>query len=137
MNEHEHKHKATVCTSSILKVSTREDTEEARTQMREFCEDADKYLSVFAEPVKDDRGNIVCLKCGEELTGLIASFLGRGGFEWGLVHGEGYCRCCKWPGRGMHYPKGRDGKELFTLRNFVLQYHPSHVTRRKTETVTP
>ena len=49
----------------------------------------------------------------------------NGGFEWGLVHGEGHCRFCRWPARVHHFIKDASGKDLISARNIVLQYHPS------------
>lgn len=93
------------------------------------------YFQRFAQPVFDESREtekpMLCLKCGEPLTGLLASMFGRGGFEWGLAHGEGHCRCCGWPGRAMHYIKDSNGEEFLSVRNLVLQYHPDYVEARK------
>lgn len=95
----------------------------------------DAYFEPFAQPEFDDkRGGeekpMLCLKCREPLTGFFASMFGRGGFEWGIAHGEGRCRCCGWPARAMHYIKDADGQEVANIRNLVLQYHPDEVTER-------
>src|SRR5690606_20771728 len=67
----------------------------------------DAYFAPFAQPVFDENREsekpMLCLKCGEPLTGLLASMFGRGGFEWGIAHGEGHCAGCRWPARGHHY----------------------------------
>lgn len=82
------------------------------------------YLANFAAPIRNDRQNQDCLHCGEELTGMMAGLFGRGGFEWGLAHGEGHCRGCGYPARAHHWIKGADGKEIASFRNLVLQYLP-------------
>lgn len=92
-----------------------------------FLDAANSYLEPFAAPVwreRNDRKVMVCLHCGDDLTGLMASLFGSGGFEWGLVHGEGHCRGCGWPARALHYAKDAKGEDLFSLRNMVLQYRP-------------
>lgn len=93
----------------------------------------DKYFEPFAQPAYDETRTekpMLCLECGETLTGMFAGLFSSGGFTWDLVHGEGFCRGCKWPGRAMHYIKDADGKEVISIRNFVLQYHPDFVTRK-------
>jgi hypothetical protein len=80
-----------------------------------------EYFSMFAEPNEEGK----CLKCGKVQGGMMAALLG--GFEYGLQHGEGRCGSCGWPGRACHYPKTEDGKEIFSLQDFILQYHPSVV----------
>ncbi len=101
----------------------------------------DSYFSCFAQPpytVAADGWNEIgkqpCLKCEEPLTGDLADFiLRKGGFTWGIAHGEGFCRNCKWPSRAYHFIKDADGKDLITIRNVILQYHPEFVTERKAE----
>jgi hypothetical protein len=62
----------------------------------EILEDIDAYLELFAAPILIDGKNL-CPHCGHPFNGsLMDSFLGDGGFEWGLAHGEGHCRCCRW-----------------------------------------
>ena len=93
----------------------------------------DAYFEPFAQPERSEAAGenpMLCLKCREPLTGMFASMFGKGGFEWGMAHGEGRCRCCGWPARAMHYVKDDSGKEVLTLRNFVLQYHPDVVSER-------
>lgn len=99
----------------------------------------DYFACCFAQPpftVADDGKNEIgkqpCLKCSEPLAGDLADFiLRKGGFTWGLAHGEGFCRNCRWPARAYHFIKDADGKELITIRNVILQYHPDFVTSRK------
>jgi len=99
----------------------------------------DKYFEPFAQPAlkmvndKPDLGDQPCLKCDEPQTGLLASMFGKGGFTWGLAHGEGHCRNCHWPARAYHFIKHEDGSDLCTLRGVILQYHPDYVTERKTD----
>lgn len=99
----------------------------------------DKYFACFAQPPlteKDGKphlGDHPCLKCDEPLTGMVAMMLGKGGFTWGIAHGEGFCRNCRWPARAYHFIKYEDGRDLATLRNFILQYHPDVVMERTKE----
>ena len=87
-----------------------------------------KYLSIFAKPVKrDGGGNMMlgdyeCLKCGKPLGGALGSF------QWGLAHGEGNCSGCGWPCRVYHRPKDSDGEIFNRALEVILQYHPSNVT---------
>lgn len=79
----------------------------------------DEYFSHFAESAAK------CLKCGEPLGGW------TGTFRWGLAHGEGACSACGWPARAHHFIKDKDGRDLCSLRNFILQYHPKFVTKKR------
>jgi hypothetical protein len=105
---------------------------------QETIDALDKYFGVFAQPNMEQRdgvnilGDQPCLKCDEPLAGGLAEyFLSKGGFEWGLVHGEGHCRGCHWPARAHHFIKDADGKDVVTLRNVILQYHPDYVSVRR------
>lgn len=89
-----------------------EDTTELRAAI-------EAYLKPFAKP--NDEGK--CLSCGT--VQLMAALLG--GFTYGLVHGEGYCSKCKWPGRANHYFKDKNGEDIGSMR-MILQYHPDVVT---------
>jgi hypothetical protein len=90
----------------------------------EILEDIDAYLELFAAPILIDGKNL-CPHCGHPFNGsLMDSFLGDGGFEWGLAHGEGHCRCCRWPARAYHFVKDRHGADLMTFRHWVLAYRP-------------
>lgn len=126
----DHAHQAVQCkVADIVTVSVKDDTPEARQHYDEFVAGADKYLSVFAKPIEWDQAGssgkeVACLHCGEPLTGLMNSLLGRGGFEWGLAHGEGHCRGCGWPARAYHFAKYENGDEVFTIRGLILQYLP-------------
>ena len=74
------------------------------------------YLTQFAK-LTDAK----CLCCG---TSLLCPFgMGVfGGFEWGLVHGEGRCSTCGYPMRGHHRVEG-----FGVIRNLFLPYHPSTI----------
>ena len=96
----------------------------------EFIEDLNTYLSHFAAPSKE-KGQ-PCLACGEALNGdLVSALMGKGGFEWGLVHGQGHCRNCGWPTTAYHFIKDRHGEELATIHNVLLQAHPDDITVKK------
>lgn len=73
----------------------------------------DDYLSRFAKLTDG-----TCLCCGKSLRCHLGMGL-FGGFEWGLVHGEGHCTYCRYPMRGHHRVDG-----LGTIRNLFLPYHP-------------
>jgi hypothetical protein len=81
------------------------------------------YLRGFAQP--NDEGK--CIKCGKVQGGLMSLLLG--GFEYGLVHGEGRCSGCGWPARANHYIKDAEGKTIMRFR-IILQYHPDSVTTK-------
>ena len=73
-----------------------------------------------------------CPKCKANLGGILGSF------TFGMTHGEGRCtggfsgKKCGWPCRALHYPKGDDGKEIFTSPiQLVLPYHPTVVSEAK------
>jgi hypothetical protein len=103
-------------------------TDDATDQDRETLADLEAYFRRFAMPESGEPasfGGHKCLKCDEPLTGFLGSF------TWGLVHGEGFCRKCKWPGRAHHFIKDRHGEELASLQFVVLQYHPDEVEERK------
>jgi hypothetical protein len=99
----------------------------------------DKYFEPFAQGPftvkpdgKRDFGKQPCLKCDAPLSGGLAeALLGEGGFEWGLAHGEGHCRKCRWPARAYHFIKDADGKDLMSIRGFIIQYHPDFVSKKK------
>lgn len=77
----------------------------------------DAYFVRFAPP-NDGK----CLNCGDVQGGLMAQLTGTG-FAWGIAHGEGYCRTCRYPGRALHYDVGPI-KRL----GAILQYHPDFLT---------
>jgi len=100
----------------------------------------DTYFSQFIQlqGVTEDGKLVVdaqpCVKCGEELNpDLAGALFGKGGFEWGLVHGHGRCRNCGWPAVAHHFVKDANDKEILTLRNFILQVHPDFVEQRKVQ----
>ena len=103
-----------------------------------MVEAIDSYFSQFVQ-LKGERedGKFVideqpCVKCGEGLNpGLSGALFGKGGFEWGLVHGHGHCRNCGWPAVAHHFVKDADGKEVMTLQNVILQVHPDFVKTKK------
>ena len=90
----------------------------------------DSYLSQFVVPKKRDKpggillGDTVCICCGESLGGALGSF------QYGLVSGEGQCRC-GWPCRANHVIKDEQGNIFDRSLTIILQYHPSNV--QKTE----
>ncbi len=99
-------------------------------KVREVIE---KYLNEFARPPgQDEKGfeSHPCLHCGFPLIGSMVYQLigGRGGFQWGYVHGHGWCKECRWPTVGHHFIKDDDGKEVMSVKNFLLQVHPSNVS---------
>ncbi|TAL42611.1 MAG: hypothetical protein EPN91_07905 [Salinibacterium sp.] len=80
--------------------------------------DWDAYLAGFAAIT-----DALCICCGKSLAAFALDALSLtigGGFEWGMVHGEGYCRYCKYPMRGHHRVK-----DLGAIHNLFLPYHPS------------
>jgi hypothetical protein len=76
----------------------------------------ERYLAGFVQS-KD------CICCGTTQAGLFGAFFG--GFQLGIVHGEGECGTCGYPARILHEIKDADGKIIFSVTNFLLQYHPS------------
>jgi len=86
-----------------------------------------EYLKPFATPIlreKEHSTEFLCLNCGSSLNGFLL-----GTFQWGIVHGEGFCSKCHWPARLYHYLKLPDGTEGRIV--FMLQYHPDFVKRKK------
>jgi hypothetical protein len=83
----------------------------------------DEYLSAFTPLTADG----ACPRCDMRIGGLVGAILG--GFEWGIVHGEGHCTRCGWLMRGYHWPFGSDGDRL----DLVLPYHPDSVTDKSTQ----
>lgn len=74
----------------------------------------------------------LCPGCGSKVFGggdLIDVLMTT--FRWGIVHGEGHCCNCGWPATLYHFIKGSDGKEIATLRNVGLVYHPDFVAQRE------
>jgi len=100
------------CSANGLRIRATAGSEE---DIAEVLAAIDEYLESFAQPTQDMK----CLKCGTAQTGLLASCLG--GFEWGIVNGEGRCSACGWPGRAIH--RIPDVGEL----DMLLQYHPDCV----------
>ena len=76
----------------------------------------DAYLAQFAKLTDAE-----CLCCGTSLRCPLGVGV-FGGFEWGLVHGEGRCSTCGYPMRGHHEVEG-----LGSIRNLFLPYHPSTI----------
>ena len=133
-DDHAHPPQHATCASIGLTVTVKEGSGDDQAYADAFIADADAYLKNFAATVMDGERGTVCFHCGEALTGMMATFLAKGGgFQWGIAHGEGFCGNCHWPARGHHFAKRPDGSDLFTLRNFVLSYHPDCVKPR-TET---
>lgn len=94
----------------------------------------DDYFSHFVavEVKDDDRGGKPqiqdqnCVGCGKALTGFLC-----GTWRWGIAHGVGECGHCGWPSHGHHFIKDESGKDVLTLRNFILQIHPDFVERKR------
>ena len=67
-----------------------------------------EYLNGFLEPQfqhdRDDEPNtIVCPACRSHIySGGIMDAL-MSSFEWGIVHGDGFCSQCRWPIRMYHF----------------------------------
>lgn len=81
----------------------------------------DEYLSAFMLLGNDGE----CPRCETRIGGMLGMLIG--GFQWGLVHGEGYCNRCRWPIRAYHFPK--EGPiERFEL---LLPYHPNALEERE------
>ncbi len=125
----DHAHEPRACTTADLFKVGAPDDEDGQRELAAFTRQADAYLGTFSAPVKIE-GKQYCFHCGEPFGGLMASIGFGVGIEWGLVHGEGNCSGCAWPYRGMHYPKGYDGEQLFSLRNLFLAYLPEHVSAK-------
>lgn len=98
-----------------LEVTNKDDDKNA---VEQSIQAIDKYLSAFVFT----KGK--CPGCDHDFGGIF------GNFRWGLAHGEGYCERCHWPARGVHYVKD-DKEPLFTLRNFILAYHPENIDLEK------
>jgi hypothetical protein len=77
----------------------------------------DAYLATFAK-LTDGK----CLCCGTSLRCPLGMGI-FGGFEWGMVHGEGHCSHCGYPMRGHHRVK-----DLGKIDNLFLPYHPSELS---------
>jgi hypothetical protein len=90
-----------------------------------FVEDALTYLENYAAPVD---GKYLCIGCGSPLAGSLTDQLfGSGGFEWGIAHGEGHCRNCRWPVTMYHRIKTRTGEPLIDM-TLPLCVHPDHIS---------
>lgn len=108
---------------------------------RDFIAALDKHFSMYAaipltkkEGEKTVIGDIPCIQCGDiQNSGLMGAVMGTG-FEWGLQHGEGRCKGCGWPATLYHFVRDKNGKEVLTLRGFLLQYHPDNVTAKHKKT---
>lgn len=103
----------------------------------EQIEDFQSYLAHFAAPRRDADGNLAkghpCLACDEPLITGLLGFLDKGGFEWGLAHGEGHCRNCRWPATLYHFVKDRHGKDLVIITTVLLQIHPDQIELKETQ----
>lgn len=100
--------------SDYLSKTTSAQTAEEAAETDDALVRWDDYFAGFAK-----LSNAACLCCGQHLTCYLGMGL-FGGFEWGIVHGEGHCMSCRYPMRGHHQVKG-----LGTIRNLFLPYHPS------------
>lgn len=86
-----------------------------------------EYFGQFAKPIRRDGanmlfGSIKCMQCDEILDGAC------GRFTWGIVHGEGHCGKCGYPGRAYHRPKNDDDEIFDRVFEMILQYHPDNVS---------
>lgn len=98
-------------------------------------EQAEKHLAVLAEYLKEFVPPSNCICCGSRLGAkdVVDAFIGGADgpptFKWGIQHGEGTCSKCGYPARAMHYiGKTENEPEIMTIRNYILQYHPSTLT---------
>jgi hypothetical protein len=80
-----------------------------------------EYAQRWLPPRLDESGGVHCVGCGSLLTGGLSGLL-LGTFDWGIVHGEGYCRECHYPVRMYHYLPDALGEERRI--NYPLQPHP-------------
>lgn len=95
-----------------------------------FLAECDEYLGQFVAPVTKD-GATLCFHCGSTMDGMRHALGIGAAYVWAIVHGEANCSHCGWPARGMHYPKGKDGEQLFGMRNTFLAYHPDLVEKKE------
>ena len=127
----EHWHTPEQCTSADIfkpKDGAPEPTAEEAVVLDQFTYDADMYLAYFVKPPSLEKA--LCFHCGSDLMPtMVDQLMGRGGFSWGLVHGSGYCNCCKWPIRLLHEaPSSVEGESpAFQLNNYPLSCLPKSV----------
>jgi hypothetical protein len=79
-----------------------------------------EYLNAFLAPVFDDeKTHVKCPCCGSRVYGggILDALLGT--FEWGIVHGDGFCSRCKWPIRMYHFVDLDNGEQRIV---FPLAY---------------
>lgn len=88
----------------------------------------DEYLHIFTK-----LPNNACPACGHSLgakdsVDAMMSFFGarKGGFRWGICHGEGHCAECGYPARAYHRDVGP--LEFFQA---VLPYHPDELETKE------
>ena len=102
-----------------MRPATIEIVKDANTLSEEAKSRLDKYLNGFLEPQfrhdKDDEPNtIVCPACRSHIYagGLMDAMFST--FEWGIVHGDGFCGKCRWPIRMYHFVRldGDDEQRL-------------------------
>ena len=84
--------------------------------LAECCE-LDRYFRRFVAPDPQSK----CVNCGRPQGGFLL-----GCFRWGIVHGEGACSACGYPGRTLHYAVGPI-KRL----SLILQYHPDDLVETR------
>lgn len=91
------------------------------------------YFSQFCQPeIKAKNGDkkefiVNCPQCKKRLNNPFYALANGGGFTWGIIHGQGHCRECRWPCAGHHYIRSPDGEDLVTIQNVPLAYHPEYV----------
>jgi hypothetical protein len=117
--------RASVPHATVESIATVNDGADAQ-----LVEDLAAYQHHFAAPPQGE--DHPCLRCEKPLKrSLVSQLMGQeGGFEWGLVHGQGHCRNCGWPATLYHFIRDRNGNDLLTIRNLLLQQHPDDIELR-------
>jgi len=86
-------------------------------------DDVDAFDAYFSRFAALNSGK--CLNCDAVQGGLMSAVLGNG-FQYGLRHGEGFCRGCGYPARANHYSIGP-----IRCLEIILQYHPDELHERR------
>lgn len=85
---------------------------EKPAKVREALEE---YLKHFHKPdINKEKGTVMCNSCGMLLysTDIMSALFST--FQWGIVHGEGFCNNCGWHYRMYHSlpQKGENDKTI-------------------------